>query len=79
MDILFRYLRVLKRWKEWYAPKYPEDIPDRRFIEACQNLEYVTYLVDKLTFSDKDERTALMNELHESGYIERLRKEVSHE
>ncbi|MCD7822942.1 MAG: CHC2 zinc finger domain-containing protein [Oscillospiraceae bacterium] len=79
MDILFRYLRLLKRWKERYAPKFPEDIPDRRFIEACQNLEYVTYLVDKLTFSDKDEQTALMNELHESGYIERLREEVNHE
>ncbi|MCD8344937.1 MAG: CHC2 zinc finger domain-containing protein [Oscillospiraceae bacterium] len=79
MDILFWYLRVLKHWKEQYAPKFPEDIPDRRFIEACQNLEYVSYLVDKLTFSDKDERTALMNELHESGYIERLREEVNHE
>ncbi|MCC8131615.1 MAG: CHC2 zinc finger domain-containing protein [Oscillospiraceae bacterium] len=79
MDILFRYLRVLKRWKEWYAPKSPEYITDRHFIEACQNLEYVAYLVDKLTFSDKDERTELMNELHESGYIERLKEEVNHE
>ena len=76
MDILFRYLRILKRWKERYTPKAPEDIPDRRFIEACQNLEYVAYLVDKLTFSDKDERTALMDELHESGYIEQIGKEV---
>ncbi|MCD8106517.1 MAG: CHC2 zinc finger domain-containing protein [Oscillospiraceae bacterium] len=79
MDILFRYLRVLKNWKERYAPKSPEDVPDRHFIEACQNLEYVTYLVDKLTFSDKDERTVLMDELHRSGYIERLREEVNHE
>ncbi|MCD7772086.1 MAG: CHC2 zinc finger domain-containing protein [Oscillospiraceae bacterium] len=79
MDILFRYLRILKRWKERYAPKTPEDILDRRFIEACQNLEYVAYLVDKLTFSDKDERTVLMNELHESGYIEKLREEVCYE
>jgi len=79
MDILFRHLRILKRWKERYAPKSPEDIPDKHFIEACQNLEYVTYLVDKLTFSDKDERTALMDELHESGYIERLREEACHE
>ncbi len=76
MDILFRYLRMLKHWKERYAPKTPEDIPYKRFIEACHNLEYVAYLVDKLTFSDKDERTDLMNELHKSGYIERIEREV---
>ncbi len=28
MDILFRYLRILKQWKERYAPKTPEDIPE---------------------------------------------------
>lgn len=79
MDILFRYMQILKRWKEKYAPKSPEDMPDKRFIEACQNLEYIAYLVDELTFSDKDGRTRLMDELHRSGYIERLRKEICHE
>ena len=36
LRVLCEYQRLLRRWKEQYAPKTPEEPPDDRFVEACQ-------------------------------------------
>ncbi len=43
--VLCDYLHLLERWKVEYAPHSPEDELDDRFVEACQMIEYVEYLV----------------------------------
>ena len=46
--VLCDYLHLLEDWKERYAPSSPEEEWDTRFVEACQMLDRVEYLVDVL-------------------------------
>ena len=80
------YLHLLEDWKVRYAPKTPDDALDDRFVEACQMLDYIEYLVDILTVGNLEERVAVVDELMKEGkiaflrdYVARKRKEgVSH-
>ena len=38
-----------------YAPERPDLPMDERFEEACENLSYIEYLADYLTFADEEE------------------------
>ena len=53
----------LQVWKKLYAPLSPEDTPDSRYLEACQQLDYVEYLLDVLTFGTSDERNEVIQML----------------
>ena len=64
-NVLADYYRILRRWFSDYAPRAPDDEIDQRFIEACQKLDYVEYLLDELAVGDPAQRQALVAELWE--------------
>ena len=76
---LTEYQRRLKEWKVRYAPYSPEDTPDRRYLKACHQLDYVEHLLDVLTFGTSDERNEVIqmlmidNEWKEGSENERQR------
>lgn len=80
------YLHLLEDWKVRYAPKTPDEALDDQFVEACQMLDYIEYLVDILTVGDLEERVAVVDKLMKEGkivflrdYVVRKRKEgLSH-
>lgn len=64
-NVLADYYRILRRWFSDYAPRAPNDEIDQRFVEACQKLDYVEYLLDELAVGDPAQRQALAAELWE--------------
>ena len=83
--VLCDYLHLLDRWKVEYAPQSPEDELDDRFVEACQVIEYVDYLLDMLMFAELEQRVKAVDMLLKDGTIsaleqrlKRLEKEVQH-
>ena len=83
--VLCDYLHLLERWKIEYAPQMPEDDPDDRFVEACQMMEYVDYLLDILMFAELEQRVKAVDTLMKDGDIAALeqrlnclKKEVPH-
>ena len=58
--MLCDYRSLLRRWKEDYAPKTPEDNWNPLFVEALQKQDYVDYLLDVLLSPDMEERAALI-------------------
>lgn len=75
--VLCDYLHILENWKITYAPKTPDDELDDRFVEACQMLDYITFLADVLTIGSLEERTAAVNELMSDGKITDLEEMVT--
>ena len=83
--VLTDYLHLLEDWKVRYAPQTPDESCDDRFMEACQKLSHIEYMVDILTVGNLEERVALVDELMKSGkiaflqeYTPRKKKEVAH-
>jgi hypothetical protein len=81
--VLTDYLHLLENWKLRYAPKTSESKVDDRFVEACQMMDYVEYLVDILTVGELEERIAVVDKLLKEGkvaslqdYVARRREEV---
>lgn len=82
LGVLRDYLRLLQRWKLYYAPKSPNERLDDRFVEACQMLTSITYLSDALTDADLALRKLVVEILLKDGliydlqtYVERKKKE----
>ena len=46
---------------------------DERFEEACENLSYIEYLADYLTFADEEEGFEVVKSMKETGYLEDLK------
>ena len=82
-SVLNEYRRLLLDWEKRYAPQAPEDVPDKRFVEACHRLPWAEYQLDILLQGDSYERGETVSELTTDGYIRklqaRLRKERYHE
>ena len=82
-SVLNEYRRLLLDWEKRYAPQAPEDVPDKRFVEACHRLPWAEYQLDILLQGDSYERGEVVSELTADGYIcklqTRLRKEQYHE
>ena len=83
--VLCGYLHLLEDWKERYSPVRPEDGLDDRFVEACQMLDYVEYLLDVLMFAELEQRVKTVDVLMKDGAIAALErrlhsldKEVAH-
>ena len=64
---------VWKKWKVLYAPEHPYLPMDERFEEACENLSYIEYLADYLTFADEEEGLGVVKSMKETGYLEDLK------
>lgn len=82
LRVLCEYQRLLRRWKEQYAPKTPEEPPDDRFVEACQMYERIDDLTDGLTVGTEEQRARALALVTADNKItllaerlERLRKE----
>ena len=58
--VLSDYYNLLRRWKQDYAPKTPDEDFHPLFVEALQRISHVEYLLDVLLFSDMGERAALI-------------------
>ena len=82
-SVLNEYRRLLLDWEKRYAPQAPEDVPDKRFVEACHRLPWAEYQLDILLQGDSYERGEVVSELTADGYIRklqaRLREEQYHE
>lgn len=57
--VLSDYYHLLRRWKEEYAPRQPDEAWNPRFVEALQNMSRVEYLMDVLLSGDIQERAPL--------------------
>ena len=76
---LASYEEVLADWKEHYAPASPEEPIDDRFVEACQLLPDVCYILDYLTVAPFEMQSTIVSRLMENDYIPELRKSVGKE
>lgn len=74
--VLSNYLHILMNWKEKYAPKTPEEIPDPRFTESCRMLDCTQYMLDILTISNIEERRALVFDMMKDDKIKLLAERV---
>ena len=75
--VLCDYLHLREDWKERYAPSSPEEEWDDRFVEACQMLDRVEYLVDVLIFEELFVRVKTVNMLKKDGIIDRLEERLN--
>ena len=75
--VLCDYLHLLESWKDEYAPAKPEDKVDGRFVEACQMLDYVEYLLDMLMFAEQEQRMKTVEMLMKKGTIIALEKRLN--
>ena len=50
---------------------------DDRFVEACQMLDRVEYLVDVLTFEELEDRVKTVDMLKKDGTIDRLEERLN--
>lgn len=50
--VLSDYYHLLRRWKEEYTPRQPDEAWNPRFTEALQNMSRVEYLMDVLLSGD---------------------------
>ena len=48
--------RLMREFKEKYAPKNPYDIPDARFVAACHYMEYSEYILEEYMNTSFEER-----------------------
>lgn len=77
--ILQDYLNFLKNWKKRYSPSDPEGVVDDRFVEACQMLDQVEYLIEVLASTSPDTRAKVVERLCKGGmmdWLEQRLKEV---
>lgn len=75
--VLCDYLHILENWKISYAPKTPDDELDDRFVEACQMLDYIEYLVDYLTVAELEDKLIAVQELLVDGKMTELEERVT--
>lgn len=75
--VLCDYLYLLENWKDEYAPAKPGDKLDDRFVEACQMLDYVEYLLDVFMFAEQEQRMKIVEMLMKRGTIIVLEKRLN--
>lgn len=76
LSTLTEYERLLRRWKQMYAPRVPDAPIDDRFVEACQMLEMIEYLADFLCAASLEERVKVVDELIQNGLMEKMQNRL---
>ena len=74
--VLSDYLHILEDWEVRYAPKTADEEYDDRFIEACQMLDYIEYLVDFLIVGEFAKRVIAVKDLLADGTIQDLEERI---
>ncbi len=72
VSMLIACERLLKSWKECYAPPDPESDWDVRYISACNALPKVSYLLDCLTSADAKERAETVDALLQGHTLDKI-------
>lgn len=75
-SILSDYAHVLRKWKVQYAPQSPAEAPDKRFVEACRNLDQTEYHLGILCAGDSHERAEVVQQQMADGKLDRLRQRL---
>lgn len=82
LRVLCEYQRLLRRWKEQYFPRSPNEPVDDRYVEACQMYDRIDDLTEGLTVGTEDQRKRALELVTADNKItllaerlERLRKE----
>lgn len=75
--VLNEYEQLLEFWKENCAPRIPGDPWDDRYVESCQMLPTVRYILDLLSVVDFKERRAIVQRLKENDYLLKLHSYVA--
>jgi hypothetical protein len=75
--VLNEYEQLLEFWKESCGPKVPGDPWDDRYVESCQMLLTVRYILDLLSVVDFKERYAIVQRLKENDYLLKLQSYVA--
>ena len=73
---LLEYMKLLQEWKRLYAPRTPEEKWHPHFIEACDRLDYVEYLVDTLIGGVSYERTEVIEMVMTDNKLQKLQKHL---
>ena len=60
--VLTDYFHLLRKWKQQYAPKQPEEEWNSLFVEALKRESYIEYLLDILLYGTPGEKKALVAE-----------------
>ena len=77
-QVLSDYYHLLRRWKEEYAPRQPDEAWHPRFTEALQNMSRLEYLMDVLLSGELPERAELITDCgKEVRNIERRMAELT--
>ena len=73
---LLEYMKLLQEWKRLYAPRTPEEKWHPHFVEACDRLDYVEYLVDLLIMGDSYERNEVIEMVMTDNKLQKLQKHL---
>jgi len=71
-NTLGEYFHLLRKWREIYAPRHPDDIPDPRFMESLRELDYIDYISYEVFICDPKGAMSL----YQSGFIDRIARRL---
>ena len=63
--ILVAYLHAMEEWKVTYCPKHPDDVIDRRYVEALHKHDFIAYVLDEIFIQGTPEMKAEFITTHE--------------
>ena len=75
--ILDEYLNLLIRWQRKYAPRSPDDVPDDRYVEACQMIEPMDYMASVLAAGTLEQRIRAVERLTAGGKMDQLEERLA--
>ena len=74
--LLEDYLNLLHRWKNRYRPRDMDELPDERYVEACQMLEPIDYLASILAAGTLEQRIQTVDRLLADGKMDQLEERL---
>ena len=74
--VLNAYLRLLRRWRDQYAPTSPGETPDDRWVEALQMYDRIDQLTEDLIRCTPEQRTRAVAKLNADGKIDWLEQRL---
>ena len=76
LSVLMDYDRLLRFWKQKYAPGSPEETFHDKFVGVCHRSSFITHLIDEMMDPDPWRRRQVMDILTEDNRIHRLQEYV---
>ena len=76
LSVLMDYDRLLRFWKQHYAPGSPGEPFHEKFVGACHRSSFITHLIDEMMDADPWCRKQVMDILTEDNRIHRLQEYV---